>query len=72
MGRLRRTLGQGLSRHGTSLVVLLPTAEVNTLVKQGSALRPLDQASPQDPVHQMEALVCKSPGQARYGGRDRV
>ena len=31
---------------------MLLTAEVNTLVKQGSALRPLDQASPQDPVHQ--------------------
>jgi hypothetical protein len=39
---------------------VLLTAEVNTLVKQGSALWPLDQASPQDPVHQEEALVCEA------------
>jgi hypothetical protein len=51
---------------------MLVTAEVNTLVKQGSALLPIDQASSQDPVHQSEVLVCESPGQGGYGGRDRV
>ena len=47
-------------------------AEVNTLVKQGSALLPLTPAPPPAPEHQGDGWICKSPAQQGYGGRDRV
>jgi hypothetical protein len=47
-------------------------AEVNTLVKQGSALLPLTPVPPPGPGHQGDGWICKSPAQQRCGGRDRV
>jgi hypothetical protein len=47
-------------------------ADVNTLVKQGSALLPLVPAQHRSPGHRQDGWVYKSPAQQGYGGRDRV